>query len=231
MSKQDDAAGEMLIREVEEDLRRDYYARLWSRYGNWVIATAILVVAVVAGYEGWQAWKARKSAEDAARFAAVDTLLQDNKTDAALEALGKIAAESTTGYATLSALEQAALLLREGKGAEAIAVYEKIVANTGTPAVYRDVARLLLALQYLDTADVGKVEEMLRPLTAPTSAWRSTALEITAAALTRKGEKDRAIDLYKQISSDPQFSREARMRASGMLAAAGVSPVPEKQEN
>ncbi len=228
MSKQDDAAGEMLIREVEEDLRRDYYARLWSRYGNWIIATAILVVAIVAGYEGWQAWKSGKSAEDATKFAAADTLMQENKVDEAVAALGKIFAESQTGYATLAGLEQAGLLLREKKTDEALKIYEKLAADSGTPETYRDLAKLTLAMLYLDTADVGKVEETLRPLTSPASQWRASALELTAAALLKKGEKDRAVDLYQQISGDPAFSRETRMRAAGMLAAVGVEPKLDK---
>ena len=224
MSKQDDAAGEMLIREVEEDLRREYYARLWSRYGNWLIAAAILVVAIVAGYEGWQAWQSKKSTEDSARYNAVDVLLREDKMTEAIDALEALRKDSSTGYATLAGLQEAALLVREKKTDEARALYDKIAEDTSTPQSYRDVAKLTSALLLLDTPDSTKVEAMMRPLTAVSSPWRALALEITAAALLKNNEKDRAVDLYRQVADVAAFPDEVRLRASYMLMTLGVKP-------
>lgn len=224
MSKQDDAAGEMLIREVEEDLRREYYARLWGRYGNWLIAAAILVVAIVAGYEGWQAWKNKKSTEDSTRYNAVDVLLREEKIPQAIDALGALRADSSTGYAALAGLQEAALLVREKKTDEARVLYDKVAADSSIPQSYREVAQLTSALLMLDTADSAGVEAKMRPFTAFDSPWRALALEITATALLKNNEKDRAVDLYRQVADEVGFPDEVRLRASYMLMALGVKP-------
>ena len=49
--------------EVSEDLRAERAKRLAVRYGGWVLAAALLIVAGVAG---WQVWQAREAARSAA---------------------------------------------------------------------------------------------------------------------------------------------------------------------
>jgi len=39
------------IREVEEDLRREQFLRLWQRYGTYAVAAAVLLVLAIAGYK------------------------------------------------------------------------------------------------------------------------------------------------------------------------------------
>lgn len=46
-----------LIREVDEDLRRDRLARLWKKYGSLLVGGVILLVLVVAGTEGWRSYQ------------------------------------------------------------------------------------------------------------------------------------------------------------------------------
>ena len=40
-----------IFREIEEDLQRDRYKKLWEKYGNLVIAAAVVLVL---GTAGWQ---------------------------------------------------------------------------------------------------------------------------------------------------------------------------------
>ncbi len=42
-----------IFREVDEDLRREQFKRLWDRFGTYVIGLAVLIVVVTAGYRGW----------------------------------------------------------------------------------------------------------------------------------------------------------------------------------
>ncbi len=55
-------SNDTLIREVDEELRRDRMRKLWRQGGPWVIAAAVAVVLVVAGYEGWTWWQKTQAA-------------------------------------------------------------------------------------------------------------------------------------------------------------------------
>jgi hypothetical protein len=40
-----------IFQEVEEDVRRERYEKLWKKYGNYIIALAVLIVAGVAAWQ------------------------------------------------------------------------------------------------------------------------------------------------------------------------------------
>jgi hypothetical protein len=42
-----------LIREVNEEIRRERLLRMWEQYGTYIIAVAVLIVAAAAGYRYW----------------------------------------------------------------------------------------------------------------------------------------------------------------------------------
>jgi len=43
-----------IFREVDEEVRRDQFKKLWERYGIFFIALAVLFVAAVGGWRGYQ---------------------------------------------------------------------------------------------------------------------------------------------------------------------------------
>ena len=38
-----------IFREIDEELRRDNFAKLWERYGQYLIGLAVLIVLITAG--------------------------------------------------------------------------------------------------------------------------------------------------------------------------------------
>ncbi len=51
------------VREVNDELRQDQIKGLWNRFGNIVIAVAVLIVLGTAGYRGWEYWRDRQAAQ------------------------------------------------------------------------------------------------------------------------------------------------------------------------
>ena len=43
-----------IFREIDEELRRDNFRKLWSRYGRYVIAAAVLVLVVAGAIVAWR---------------------------------------------------------------------------------------------------------------------------------------------------------------------------------
>ena len=57
-----------IIREVDEELRRERYMKLWERFGIYVVGAAILLVAAVAAWRGWEWYQARESLKSSAQY-------------------------------------------------------------------------------------------------------------------------------------------------------------------
>ena len=77
-----------IFREVDEDLRREQYKRLWDRFGGYVIGLAVLIVVAVGGYKAWEWWENSRAAASGDRFLAALMLSEEGKHEEAIAALG-----------------------------------------------------------------------------------------------------------------------------------------------
>jgi hypothetical protein len=117
-----------IFQEVDEEVRREQLKKLWDRYGSYVVAAAILVVAGIAAWRGYQWWEAQKAAEAGAAFEMASTLADAGKHADAETAFAKVVTDGTSAYRHLARLREAAELARIDAKA-AIALYDKIAAD------------------------------------------------------------------------------------------------------
>ncbi len=220
-----DSAGDLLIQEVDEELRHEQYHQLWKRYGSYIVAAVVAVVFVVAGYQGWQEWLGHQRQAEAAQFEAAQDLVTQGKGAESLEALAKLAADGHTGFAVAAGMRRAELLVGQGDVAGGAAAYERI-ANSSAPTLYRDLAVLKLALLTLDSTDPATLESRVAPLSAISNPWHFSATEVLALLAQKKGDASQAALLYKQLADDLQAPPGIRARAAEMLAV--LPPVVDK---
>ncbi len=210
-----------IFREIDEDLRRDRMERLFKRYGGIVLAGALALVAGTGGYTAWRSWEqSRQQQETAALFAAISQAAQGPGTG--VEALAAFAGQARPGAAALAQLNAAGLLAREGKTAEAVAIYDTL-AGGPADAVYRDLATLLSVMHQLDSGDPAQLQARLQPLTGDASPWRFSAREMTAVLAARTGDKAKARTLFQQLADDQQAPAGVRSRAADLATLYGKS--------
>jgi hypothetical protein len=215
-----DLSQDSLLREIDEDLRRERYARLWKRFGIYIVGAAVAMLLAVAG---WQFWQYRAQAEREAssvRFASALGLVATDRV-AAERALAEIAADGPTGVAMLAGLRQAGLLSESNDVPAARAVYQQIQREARDP-LYRDLAvvrEALLALQgEAVPIDADAIAAKLKPLTADSNPWRFSAGELSAILATRSGQTEEARILLTGLSADLQAPPDMRERARQVLA-------------
>jgi hypothetical protein len=219
--KHDEAAAELLIKEVDEDLRHEQMATLWKKHGNLVVGAAVALVLSVAGWQGWHSWEAKQRQGSSLRYAEAAQLIDQGKRDEAAEVLSKLSADGTKGYRVLSELKRADLRQQAGDAAGAGAIYQRLAADSSVDRVYRDLAAIKAAYLSLDTAAPAEVEKAVEPLAAESSPWRHSAREIQALAAVKRGDATRAADLFRKIAEDAAAPQGLRTRAAEMLASTG----------
>jgi hypothetical protein len=206
-----------ILREIDEDLRRDSLEKLWRKYGIYALGLAVVVVLAIAGYTGWQRYSENRQAERARQYESALQLIAAGDAAAAeqLQAL----VDGSDGYADLSRLQAAALKAKAGDVAGAVGIYEQLAADSGVDEHLRQLAVILLALHTADTAPPDALTERLEPLTAAGNPWRYTALEITAVLARRDGDAARAEQILTGLADDLDAPQGLRQRAAEMLAA------------
>jgi hypothetical protein len=206
-----------IFREVDEEVRREQLKKLWDRYGNYVVAAAILLVAAVAAWRAYMWWEAKKAAETGAAFEAATTLAEAGKRSEAETAFAKIATDGTAGYRHLARMREAAELA-QGDAKAAIAAYDQIVADRAVGPVLQDLAALRVGALLIDTGALEEAQRRLEPLAANDRTFRHTAREFLVLAAWRAGDATAAKRWFDLIMTDAQTPAATRSRVEMLMA-------------
>ena len=203
-----------IFREVEEEVRRERFEKLWKKYGDYFIAGVAVVILAAGGSQAWRYYAAKQRAEASTAYITAQELAQAGQSDKAAEAFARLAESAPSGYAQLARLQEADAMLAAGKSADAVALYRKIAADGGS--TFGDVARVRAAWAIVDTAPKSDVQTLLAPLTDPSSAWRPVAQEILAYADYRAGDTKSALATYKSLAAKTDAPNGIVQRAHAM---------------
>jgi hypothetical protein len=208
-----------IFQEIDEELRRENFAKLWQRYGGYVIGLGILIVVAVAAVVGWRAYQLRVHQVEGERYSLALDLARQGKDKDATDVFAELGRQAHGGHATLARLEEAALKAKGGDTKGAVALYDALSADGAADPAYRDLATLLAAQYELKDGDPKAVIARVAPLTSATSPWHPTALELMALAQLKAGNKAEARAVYQRISDDLAAPQGLRARAAEMAAA------------
>jgi len=207
------------IREVEEELQWERLARLWRRFGPYVISLAVLVVLGTAAKVGYESWRDNRLQAEAKAFAEAERLLA-RAPEKAAEAWMKLASEGDDGFATLARLRAGAAWNDAGKREQALAALEEAARQSQDPLA-RELAQLFVIQYRLDTGDPRRLAAELEPLAGAERAYRHAAREMLALVLLRAGERDRARDLLRKLAEDATAPDGQRQRVRQLLELLG----------
>jgi hypothetical protein len=209
-----------IFQEVDEEVRREQWQKLWERYQNYVIAAAVVVVLAVGGWRGYDWWETKKAAEAGAAFESAIELSQQGKHAEAEAAFSKIAETTTTTYRPL-ALVRAAAELAQTDPKAAVAAYDKIAANASIGPELRDLAGLRAGALLIDNGSFADASQRLEPLAAGDHIFRHTARELLALGAWHSGDTAAAKRWIEMVSTDPASPPDERNRVEmlGVLMA------------
>jgi hypothetical protein len=212
-----------IFHEVDEEVRREQLKKLWERYGYYIIAGCVLIIAGVGAWRGYEWWETKKAAEAGVAFEQAVTLAESGKPQEAEAAFAKLATDGTAGYRLLARLREAAELAQsDPKGA--IKSYDDIAADRGAGEAIQDIAALRAGFLLVDSASYAELRTRLEPLTRADRPFRYSARELLTLSAWKHGDISAARQWADMIITDPQTPAGARSRAellSELIAAGG----------
>jgi hypothetical protein len=206
-----------IFREVDEEVRREQFKKLWERYGYLVIALAILIVAAVGGWRAYEWWEAKKAAEAGAAFEAAATLAEQGKHEEAEAAFAKLSAGGTATYRMLAKFREAAEVVRRDPKA-AVAIYDQLAADASVGRVLQDLAALRAGMLLVDSAPYEEVLRRLEPLTGTDRTFRHSARATLALAAWRANDVAAMRRWSDMILADPETPGNIRGQVEMLLA-------------
>ena len=213
MAQQDDS----LIREVDEEMRRERIEKIWQRYSTLIIAGALLVIGSVGAFQYWQHSQAQARADGGVRYQQAVKLIGEGKTADGEAALKKLGEDGTTGYRALAQLRLAGQAASAGKTADAVKAYDAIAADAALDPLLRDLARVQAATLRVDSADFTEMQNRLNDLAKGTGPWRFAARETLAMAAIKAGKTEDARKTLEQLVTERKAPSGVVQRATLLL--------------
>lgn len=210
-----------IFREVDEELQQERAAKLWSKYGGWVIAVSLAIVLGVAGNVFWTNYKADARAEQAAALESALIPLAEDRPEAAATALDQFAGDADTGYAMVARFQEAAAQVKAGDLDGATSTYQAIATDSATPEPYGDLATVKLVRLKIGSTPAAELTEMLAPAMEEGSPWRPLAREVEAMLAISTGDIDTARAILLELTQQTDIPNSLRTRATELVAALG----------
>ena len=215
-----------ILNDIDDALKRDRAEKFWKENGPIIIAGAIMLVVFTGMFSAWNAWKAHTARQQTA-------ILMAAMTDADQpQALINAAAELKGGPQAIALLNAAGDYIRDGKKAEALALYTQLADAGSAPNDYRVLARVLGARIAFDLRDdQTDINALYAPIAKISGNTKSPwALHAAMQAAIIKGEgmndyKSALAYLGQVIQSDTApISMKERARALDHVYALRAAP-------
>jgi hypothetical protein len=215
----------VLLREVDEAVRKDEAAEFAERHG---LTIAVLIVLVLAAFGGWLWWKGHREAQlerGSEQFVQALDELEAGRTKQATAALDTIAQDGTPAAAAGAKLLQAGQMIAKGDDARAATLLLALADDKSAPEAYRNLAAIRGVAAGFDTMKPEDAIARLKPLAKPGNPWFGSAGELVAMAYLKQGKRDLAGPLFASIAKDESAPSSMRSRARQMAGVLGYDAV------
>lgn len=200
-----------ILKEIDEELRREHMAALWRKYKVPLLGTIALIIL---GTATFTTWKQHKESREVALSVALGSLAtrpgmtEEQKVESFL-AFSKQNPQS--GQGVLAQMTAIGGLIKDGKRDAAIEQLDSLANDSYANQLTKDYARLVRIQLLLDTGDPVALRQQLAPLAENGQPWRYNARMMQGLLYGKHGDYVRARDLFKALgdSSDaPTTTRE-----------------------
>ena len=211
------------IREVDEELRSDRMKSIWKRFGKYIIALAVLVVAGTAGVRGYEYWQQTQASRSGDAFLAALNLAREGRQDEALAALRDLETSGYGSYAALARMRAATVLADTGEYEAAIADFSTIGNDRSVPAAIRDIGRIRAAYLLVDYGSYDDVAVQVEVLSGADNPMRHSAREALGLSAWKQGDFVQARQWFELIAGDTGVPSGISQRAQLMLDVIAAS--------
>ena len=167
---------EEFIREVDEELQEERYAKIWRKIGPYVISLAIGIVLFTSGVVFWNNYTEDKKQKLGDDFTAAVELIKEEDFDTALIALERITDKASDGYVTIAKMKKASILIQKKQTMEGLEIYEDL-EKTAFDQSFKDMSTILFVLNAIDHKPSDILLNKIERLTE-NSSWKYSALEL-----------------------------------------------------
>ncbi len=210
------------ISEVQEELRKDDYNRWLKRYGPFLLAGIVAVIAGAGFYEWQKASKEKTSRATAASYNAAAKAAADGNVDEAVNAFMQLSETAPSGYSGLALMRAAELELDKGDSTKAVSLLDQAGEVFENPR-HKELAQIKAIYILAGKGEYNDVALRAVPLAEKGKPYEYLARELLGFAAKETGDVSGAREQFSYLDSIPGVPQSIKQRAKQYLDLMSVS--------
>ena len=206
-----------IFREVDDEVRQQKLEALWKKYGNVLIACAVLLVAAVGAWRFYQHKQQLAAEQSAEKYEAAIDLAKTGKSLEAEDAFNILKKDGTKTYTVLAQFRNAAEVSKRDIAA-AVKLYDSLASDSAVEPMLQSLARFRAASLLSDSISLDDLNARIGIIAVSGNPWRNSARELLGLAKFKVGDLSAASSYFEQIALDPDTPASMRERAQLLLA-------------
>lgn len=208
-----------LFREIEEDIKRERYEKLWKSVGRIAVWGSVAVIAVTTAYVIWDNHNQGIAEVKTSEFIKGDERLQALDYKGASSIFSALADDDSSPYYVIAMLHKAGAQAQGGDAEGAKKTYEALAKKNDERS--NSEFSELAALKSLRPDETIEVEK--------TSTFYHTVAERNAWSLLQSGKKAEAAGIFAELASDEKTPPAMAARVVEVLRVLAPEKLSEKK--
>ena len=203
-----------VLRQVDEDLRKDRILSLWKKYGIYIIVFIVLLLVSVIGYQINKSLNISNNQKQVENYLNASNLPSENEI---VSSLSNLENSSNTFMRGLIRLKMANTLMSQGKKEQSQTILIQLMEDREINKIINDAAGYFYLMSNLNEITKDELLVYFPDSQIDNSAFKYLLLELLALHDLFSGDFDQTKDSFQKIINDPEAPREIIIRSEKFL--------------
>ena len=206
-----------ILRQVDEDLRKEKIHQLWKKYRFYVISFFFIVLIAVIGFQFWVSLDKSKNEKIVNKYI---NATNENDLNEGLAQLEEIIDADNIYLSGLAELKIANLYVSNGNKVEGSIRLEKIIKNNKYEPLIKDLARYFLLMLNVDSYSDDEFDNYLKNTKIQNSNLQYMFNELILIRKLLSGNKEESIKGFQELIDIPNVPNDIKIRAKKFIEVA-----------
>ena len=203
-----------VLRQVDEDLRKDRILILWKKYGIYIILFIVLLLVSVIGYQINKSLNISNNQKQVENYLNASNLPSENEI---VSSLSNLENSSNTFMRGLIRLKMANTLMSQGKKEQSQTILIQLMEDREVNKIINDAAGYFYLMSKLNEITKDELLVYFPDSQIDNSAFKYLFLELLALHDLFSGDFDQTKKSFQKIINDPAAPREIIIRSEKFL--------------
>tara|TARA_A100001011_G_scaffold327802_2_gene352128 strand:+ start:74 stop:715 length:642 start_codon:yes stop_codon:yes gene_type:complete len=209
-----------IFNEVDEDIRKERYKKLWSRYGKYLIGLILSIILVFSINQYLVSKNIADNKKLLEIYFAASEDIEKKQFELANESLNKIYNDKNDTLAAFSAFKLSESFLKNNNKIGAIASLENIFSNDSFETIYRELALYKYIMINFDVLDISNIESKINTINTKERQLNPYFKELIGIKYITTGDKAKAASIFNELSSSENTPFDLKIRLEKLIQIA-----------